>query len=78
MLKSSKKCCMNIHKKQLNQYKYLYTNFYLTIIKRLKILKSWCEIMSDKEKTIEVLQAIVTGLSANSFGHRIQEKGKRD
>ena len=30
--------------------------------------------MSDKEKTIEVLQAIVTGLSANSFGHRIQSK----
>lgn len=31
-------------------------------------------IMSDKEKTIEALQAIVTGLSANSFGHRIQSK----
>lgn len=30
--------------------------------------------MADKEKTIEVLQAIVTGLSANSFGHRIQSK----
>lgn len=30
--------------------------------------------MSDKEKTIEALQAIVTGLSANSFGHRIQSK----
>jgi bacterioferritin len=30
--------------------------------------------MSDKEKTIEFLQAIVTGLSANSFGHRIQSK----
>jgi bacterioferritin len=30
--------------------------------------------MSDKEKTIEVLQYIVTGLSANSFGHRIQSK----
>ena len=30
--------------------------------------------MSDKEKTIEVLQAIVTGLSSNSFGHRIQAK----
>lgn len=30
--------------------------------------------MADKEKTIEALQAIVTGLSANSFGHRIQAK----
>lgn len=30
--------------------------------------------MSDKEATIEVLQSIVTGLSANSFGHRIQSK----
>ncbi len=30
--------------------------------------------MSDKEKTIEALQLIVTGLSANSFGHRIQSK----
>lgn len=30
--------------------------------------------MSDKQKTIEALQAIVTGLSANSFGHRIQSK----
>lgn len=30
--------------------------------------------MADKEKTIEALQAIVTGLSANSFGHRIQSK----
>lgn len=27
-----------------------------------------------KKKTIEALQAIVTGLSANSFGHRIQAK----
>ena len=30
--------------------------------------------MSDKQATIDVLQAIVTGLSANSFGHRIQSK----
>ena len=30
--------------------------------------------MSDKQATIEALQAIVTGLSANSFGHRIQSK----
>lgn len=30
--------------------------------------------MSDKEKTIETLQALVTGLAANSFGHRIQGK----
>ena len=30
--------------------------------------------MSDNEKTIEALQAIVTGLAANSFGHRIQSK----
>ena len=30
--------------------------------------------MSDNEKTIEALQAIVTGLSANSFQHRIQAK----
>ena len=30
--------------------------------------------MSDKEKTIEFLQELVTGLSANSFGHRIQSK----
>ena len=30
--------------------------------------------MADKEKTIEALQLIVTGLSANSFGHRIQSK----
>ena len=30
--------------------------------------------MSDKEKTIETLQFLVTGLSANSFGHRIQSK----
>ena len=30
--------------------------------------------MADKEKTIEALQAIVTGLSANSFQHRIQSK----
>ena len=30
--------------------------------------------MSDKEKTIEALQFIVTGLSANSFCHRIQSK----
>lgn len=30
--------------------------------------------MADKEKTIETLQFIVTGLSANSFGHRIQSK----
>lgn len=30
--------------------------------------------MSDKEKTIEALQFLVTGLSANSFGHRIQSK----
>ena len=30
--------------------------------------------MADKEKTIEALQAIVTGLSANTFGHRIQSK----
>ena len=30
--------------------------------------------MSDKQATIDALQAIVTGLSANSFGHRIQSK----
>lgn len=30
--------------------------------------------MADKEKTIETLQFIVTALSANSFGHRIQSK----
>lgn len=30
--------------------------------------------MSDKEKTIEFLQFLVTGLVANSFGHRIQSK----
>lgn len=30
--------------------------------------------MSDKQKTIDFLQALVTGLSANSFGHRIQSK----
>ena len=30
--------------------------------------------MSDKQATIEVLQAIVTGLSTNSFGHRNQSK----
>ncbi|MBE6493911.1 MAG: bacterioferritin [Methanosphaera stadtmanae] len=30
--------------------------------------------MSDKKETIKALQAIVTGLSANSFGHRIQAK----
>lgn len=30
--------------------------------------------MADKEKTIETLQFLVTGLSANSFGHRIQSK----
>lgn len=30
--------------------------------------------MSDREETIKILQAIVTGLSANSFGHRIQSK----
>ena len=30
--------------------------------------------MADKQKTIETLQMIVTGLSANSFGHRIQSK----
>ena len=30
--------------------------------------------MSDKQATIEALQNIVTGLSANSFGHRIQSK----
>ena len=30
--------------------------------------------MSDKEKTIEFLQFLVTGLAANSFGHRIQSK----
>ena len=32
------------------------------------------KFMSDKEKTIEALQFIVTGLSANSFGHRIHSK----
>ncbi len=30
--------------------------------------------MSDKDATIEALQFLVTGLSANSFGHRIQSK----
>ncbi|WP_297981344.1 ferritin-like domain-containing protein [uncultured Methanobrevibacter sp.] len=30
--------------------------------------------MSDKEQTIQVLQAIVTGLTSNSIGHRIQSK----
>lgn len=30
--------------------------------------------MADKEKTIETLQFLVTGLAANSFGHRIQGK----
>ena len=30
--------------------------------------------MDDKEKTIETLQFLVTGLAANSFGHRIQGK----
>ncbi|WP_458405305.1 ferritin-like domain-containing protein [Methanobrevibacter sp.] len=30
--------------------------------------------MADKKATIDALQAIVTGLSANSFGHRIQSK----
>ena len=30
--------------------------------------------MANREATIEALQAIVTGLSANSFGHRIQSK----
>lgn len=30
--------------------------------------------MADKEKTIEFLQTLVTGLAANSFGHRIQSK----
>ena len=30
--------------------------------------------MADKEKTIEFLQFLITGLAANSFGHRIQSK----
>lgn len=30
--------------------------------------------IADKKATIDALQAIVTGLSANSFGHRIQSK----
>ncbi len=30
--------------------------------------------MADKQATIDALQAIVTGLAANSFGHRIQSK----
>ena len=30
--------------------------------------------MPDKQATIDALQAIVTGLSSNSFGHRIQSK----
>ena len=46
-------------------------NIYLRLLSRIFIKVN---IMADKEKTIEALQAIVTGLSANSFQHRIQSK----